>query len=248
MRIEQIKGFCVLLGLWCMACSVAAYDFKSNGIYYRVTSLTDSTVCVVRGNTEYSGHVVVPSYVEYNTRKLSVVAIADYAFSDCKGLLSVTIPGSVVSVGNYAFDNCRSLKTVIIEDGKTELLLGYNYYYSGVGGGEGLFHDSPLDTLYLGRNIDYRPGLNYGNSPFNHSESLSVLTIGRYVSQIPDGMFHGCTSLVKVIVLSDEPFVLSPSVFSQNAYVNGSLCVSASSVELFDKADVWKNFFRIEGM
>lgn len=135
-----------------------------------------------------------------------------------------------------------------MEDGKTELLLGYNYYYSGVGGGEGLFYDSPLDTLYLGRNIDYRAGLNYGNSPFNHSESLSVLTIGRCVSQIPDGMFHGCTALVKIIVLRDEPFVLSPSVFSQSAYVNGSLWVPASSVELFGGTDVWKNFFRIGGI
>ena len=248
MWIERIKGFCLLWGLWCMVCNVVAYDFKSDGIYYRVASLADSTVCVVRGSTEYSGRVIVPSYVEYNTRKLRVVAIADHAFSDCKGLLSTTIPGSVVSVGNYAFDNCRSLKTVIMEDGKTELLLGYNYYYSGVGGGEGLFYDSPLDTLYLGRNIDYRAGLNYGNSPFNHSESLSVLTIGRCVSQIPDGMFHGCTALVKIIVLRDEPFVLSPSVFSQSAYVNGSLWVPASSVELFGGTDVWKNFFRIEGI
>lgn len=36
--------------------------------------------------------------------------------------------------------------------------------------------------------------------------------------------------------------------FSQNAYVNGSLWVPASSVELFGGTDVWKNFFRIEGM
>ena len=63
-----------------------------------------------------------------------------------------------------------------------------------------------------------------------------------------DSMFHGCTALVKIIVLRDEPFVLSPSVFSQSAYVNGSLWVPASSVELFGGTDVWKNFFRIEGI
>ena len=51
-----------------MVCNVVAYDFKSDGIYYRVASLADSTVCVVRGSTEYSGRVIVPSYVEYNTR------------------------------------------------------------------------------------------------------------------------------------------------------------------------------------
>ena len=67
---------------------------------------------------------IPPAYVEYNTRKLRVVDIADHAFSDCKGLLSITIPGSVVSVGNYAFDNCRSLKTVIMEDGKNGIVIG----------------------------------------------------------------------------------------------------------------------------
>ena len=64
MWIERIKGFCLLWGLWCMVCNVVAYDFKSDGIYYRVASLADSTVCVVRGSTEYSGRVIVPSYVE----------------------------------------------------------------------------------------------------------------------------------------------------------------------------------------
>lgn len=39
MWIERIKGFCLLWGLWCMVCNVVAYDFKSDGIYYRVASL-----------------------------------------------------------------------------------------------------------------------------------------------------------------------------------------------------------------
>lgn len=42
--------------------------------------------------------------------------IGDYAFYDCSGLTSVTIPNSVTSIGDYAFYNCK-LKNLIIGTG-----------------------------------------------------------------------------------------------------------------------------------
>ena len=41
-----------------------------------------------------------------------VTSIGNYAFSDCTGLTSVTIPDSVTSIGYSAFDVCSRLKTV----------------------------------------------------------------------------------------------------------------------------------------
>jgi len=38
--------------------------------------------------------------------------IAEYAFYDCSGLVSVTIPSSVTSIGTAAFQNCRGLTSV----------------------------------------------------------------------------------------------------------------------------------------
>ena len=38
--------------------------------------------------------------------------IGNYAFRDCTGLTSITIPGSVTSIGNYAFGRCTNLTEI----------------------------------------------------------------------------------------------------------------------------------------
>ncbi len=47
--------------------------------------------------------------------------IADYAFDDCSGLTSITIPDSVTSVGEDAFRNCRRLTSITIPDSVTSI-------------------------------------------------------------------------------------------------------------------------------
>lgn len=39
-----------------------------------------------------------------------VTAVADRAFSNCKGLLGIVFPESVISIGVFPFDNCKNLK------------------------------------------------------------------------------------------------------------------------------------------
>lgn len=40
--------------------------------------------------------------------------IADYAFYNCSGLISVDIPSSVTNIGGYAFSSCSSLTGIDI--------------------------------------------------------------------------------------------------------------------------------------
>lgn len=42
--------------------------------------------------------------------------IGDYAFKDCSGLTSVTIPSSVTEIGFFAFSSCKSLHESIKSD------------------------------------------------------------------------------------------------------------------------------------
>ena len=128
----------------------------------------------------------------------SVTCIGSYAFIGCSGLTSVVIGNSVTSIGEAAFGGCTSLKDLRIEDGKNTLSLGYNSYSSNYYGGEGLFYDSPLETLYLGRNLSYKTGNSYGYTPFYEKTTLTSVTIGNSVTSIGEVKFYGCSELTSV--------------------------------------------------
>ena len=106
-----------------LSMNASAHDFKVDGIYYNITSSSDLTVSVTyQGyyydsySNEYSGSVVIPEKVTYNSKEYSVTSIGAYAFRDCSGLTSVTIPNSVTSIGEHAFSGCSGLTAVHITD------------------------------------------------------------------------------------------------------------------------------------
>ena len=61
-------------------------------------------------STSTTGAITVPSKLG----GYQVTSIGDWAFYDCSGLTSVTIPNSVTSIGQYAFEDCSGLTSVTI--------------------------------------------------------------------------------------------------------------------------------------
>ncbi|MBR5532367.1 MAG: leucine-rich repeat protein, partial [Bacteroidales bacterium] len=113
----------------------------------------------------------------------SVESIGDYAFNGGSKFATITIPSSVSSIGNGVFNGCSGLKDLTIEDSEDILSLGTN------GLGDGLFNDSPLENVYLGRDISC------DNTPFKNKTTLTSLTIGYCVTTIDDATFSGCSGL-----------------------------------------------------
>ncbi len=64
-----------------------------------------------RGNTytgspDATGYINILSKFTIDGKDYSVTSIGEYAFRDCSGMTSVTIPNSVTSIGNWAFYGC----------------------------------------------------------------------------------------------------------------------------------------------
>ena len=203
--MKTIKQMLITVAVLLCSATASAHDFEVDGIYYNIISASDLTVEVTyKGNSydeisnEYSGEVVIPSTVSYKSKTLTVTSIGERAFYECSGLTSVTIGNSVTSIGYYAFSNCTSLKDLRIEDGETTLSLGDESYYSYKG--KGLFYDCPLESLYLGRNIQYQTGSDYGYSPFYGKTTLKSVTIGNSVKSIGDRAFSDCGGLTSVTI------------------------------------------------
>ncbi|MBP3537156.1 MAG: leucine-rich repeat domain-containing protein, partial [Muribaculaceae bacterium] len=110
----------------------------------------------------------------------SVTSIKECAFEGCEGLTSVTVPSSVTSIKGEAFSNCTGIKKLIIEDGTETLTLSSNITMRH--DTNGLFFFCPLETLYLGRNLNYSSDEYSGYSPFYHQTALKTITIGNSVT------------------------------------------------------------------
>jgi hypothetical protein len=92
-----------------------ATEFTVGIIKYNTTSAT--TVEVV--SNSYSGAIVIPDSVTYNSLSYAVTAIGEMAFMFCTGVTSVSIPNSVTEIGGSAFYYCRGLTSIIIPDSVT---------------------------------------------------------------------------------------------------------------------------------
>ena len=119
------------------------------------------------------------------------------AFANCNSLSSIVIPASVETIQENAFGNCTALQKVVLEDGDAPLnLLGAtrdkSYYWDS--NYKGTWEDSPIDTVYIGRNIT----LSDENYYSYFGSKLYRINIGSKVTSFPKNIFYGCGNVKEV--------------------------------------------------
>ena len=161
-------------------------------IYYMILNNTELAVSyrgesVYSYSNEYSGNVVIPSSVFYNGNPYSVTSISSYAFYNCSGLTSVTIPNSVTFIGYQAFYNCSGLTSVTIPNSVTSI--GNSAFYSCSG----------LTSVTIPNSVT-----SIGYEAFRDCSGLNTVIIGSGVLSIGSSAFSN-TNLKKTIWLTNTP-------------------------------------------
>lgn len=132
----------------------------------------------------------------------------------------LTIPESVEKIGYGAFGRCEKLKKIIFEDGQTELSLN----------GGMTFSECPLETLYLGRNLNYYFS---DSAPFKRNTTLQMLIIGNLVHVICQDAFSGCINL-KSVEMSNSVSTIEKGAF-QDCKELSSFTFPQSLTNIFER-------------
>ena len=137
----------------------------------------------------------------------SVTHIGNLAFYGCSGLTSITIPNSVTSIGSGAFRNCSGLTSVIIPNSVTSIgvnaLNGTNWYNNQPDGlvYTGLILYKYKGTMPANTKIVIKDGTkSIAESAFSGCSGLTSITIPNSVTTIESGAFSGCSGLTSITI------------------------------------------------
>jgi len=254
--MKKLNITSLLIVLLCMiGLNASAHDINvKNGdgvtIYYNyINNKTELSVTYRGGydNDSYSGNVVIPESVTYNSKTYSVTSIDYWAFWECSGLTSVTIPNSVTSIDG-AFRGCSGLTSVTIPNSVTSI----DGAFSGCSGltsitipnsvtsiGNGTFEGcSGLTSITIPNSVT-----SIGNFAFHGCSGLTSVTIGSGVTSICSYAFVGCSKLNNVYNEATTPQNLSSDPGFN--YATATLHVPAGTKKLYKAADYWHWFSNI---
>ena len=177
-----------------------------DGIWYNLTAETKQAE--VTNNpyaSNYSGSIIIPEKVTYESVEYSVTSIGELAFY-WSGITSVSIPNSVTSIGEQAFYLCESLTSITIPNSVTNIskkafescsgLTSVNIPNSLKWIEKGTFAGCKnLTSITIPNSVTL-----IGKEAFESCSGLTSLTIPNSVTNIGDGAFRGCSGLTSITV------------------------------------------------
>lgn len=201
--LKMKRWFATLSLIAGMTLAGHAESVEIDGLYYELDRTAGTAAVTFQTGLEYSSdnyaslpaNVVIPETVKYNNANFTVTEIGRNAFRNCTVMESISIPGSVTLIGtegtywnesHFPFIGCSALKSVRFEDGAQDISLGCSSSAK-------IFKNSPLEEVYIGRNINYLTTANNLKAyycPFYDQSKLAKVTVGPLCTELPDYLFY----------------------------------------------------------
>ena len=180
---------------WKMIREMAGSNYNGYSTEGKLSTLDLSEAKIVKGgDSYYSGDNCYTSNDE----------IGEYAFHDCSGLTSLTLPAGITSISDYAFEGCSGLTSLTLPAGITSIGSRAFYWCSGLTSltlpdgitsiGSGAFSDcSGLTSLILPAGIT-----SISDCAFAYCSGLTSLTLPDGITSISDCAFEDCSGLTSL--------------------------------------------------
>ena len=140
-----------------------------------------------------------------------VTSIGEGVFYSCTGLTSVTIPAGVTSIGDYAFSSCTGLTSVSIPDSVTSI-------------GEGVFYScTGLTSVAIPEGVT-----TIGDRAFSTCTGLRTVTLPKTLTELGYDAFRGCSELKTLIVKNPDCLVCESVDYYDDSF--DDLILSAESM------------------
>jgi len=187
----------------------------------------------------------------------SVTSIGSQAFYNCSGLTSVTIGNSVTSIGNYAFNGCTGLTTLNFNAANCTTMGNYEF-----------INCNALTTLNIGEAVTTIPTNAFKNctaltnvnfnaenceaagteaDPIFPSSAISKITFGESVRRVPDYAFYSSLLVDTIVSYAVNPPAIYAHTFNFSEFpLSIPVIVPCGTVELYNDANYWYNFRRIQ--
>ena len=185
------------------------------------------------GNGAFSGSTITAV-----TFPASLVSIGTDAFAFCNSLTKVTIPEGVANIGNGAFKSCAALTAIDVNENNPSYTSGSGVLFTK--------DHSTLLQYPAKRNVTsvtVPDGvITIAPEAFLGATLLKSITVLPSVTTIGEKAFANCTSMTSFKVYWETPLNVPANTFEGVAVENATLNVPVGTTELYQGANVWKDF------
>jgi len=170
-----------------------AEPVKIDGIWYNLVKKIKEAE-VVKYFNSYVGDIIIPSTVTYENVEYNVTSIGLFAFKNCEGLTSITIPNSITYIDSCAFEYANNLNSVFISD--LNAWCNTNIRAGGTPSANHLYLEGKeIKNLIIPDGV-----ISIKRNTFKGFSGLTSVTIPNSVTSIGNSAFGGCSSLTSITI------------------------------------------------